>query len=428
MRAVIYNDSRGGYINNVPATFTRKDTDIGIHYANFPSVNGQCPDGPSSSGFCVPPGTAAINNYNLAANAINPVTYQGIRGELLYQFNDDWNLLITQTYQNMDSRGVFYQQPNASDGAPLNPLEVTLFNDSFNKDRFESTAWTVSGKFGPISALYTGGYLVRNVEQIGDYTNYARGFYADYYQCYGPGSGYDQTLKSTCFSPSAVWRSTERNTHFQNELRFSTPDNWRLRGIAGAYWEDNKLFDQTGWGYKTVPSMPDTLTTGCFTDIGTAPGATVVNPGVHGAPTSFYQDTMRETKQLAFFASLDFDIIPQVLTITGGTRWFRFDNSSVGSVSGSFFCFAQGPAGATGCQNDVLQPQCPEPQELRVGLQEPRQPHLARHAGRHAVLHVLAGIPSRRLQSERRDLARARTRWRRPIPGAELVPVRQTDQ
>src|SRR6202162_5478811 len=33
VRAVIYDDSRGGYIDNVPATFTRKDTDIGIPYA-----------------------------------------------------------------------------------------------------------------------------------------------------------------------------------------------------------------------------------------------------------------------------------------------------------------------------------------------------------------------------------------------------------
>ena len=80
---------------------------------------------------------------------------------------------------------MFYQQPNASDGAPLQPLEVTLFNPAYDKDRFESTAWTVNGKFGRLKAVYTGGYLVRNVEQIGDYTNYARGVYADYYQCYG---------------------------------------------------------------------------------------------------------------------------------------------------------------------------------------------------------------------------------------------------
>src|SRR5271169_6741741 len=35
VRGVIFNDSRGGYIDNVPATFTRKNTDIGIYYANY---------------------------------------------------------------------------------------------------------------------------------------------------------------------------------------------------------------------------------------------------------------------------------------------------------------------------------------------------------------------------------------------------------
>src|SRR6202040_3439928 len=82
VRAVVYNDRRGGYIDNVPATFTRRNTDIGIHYANFPAaVNGQCPDGQPNSGFCVPPGSPTLNNFNLAARAINPVTYQGIRAE-----------------------------------------------------------------------------------------------------------------------------------------------------------------------------------------------------------------------------------------------------------------------------------------------------------------------------------------------------------
>jgi outer membrane receptor protein involved in Fe transport len=354
VRAVIYNDHRGGYIDNVPATFTRKNTDIGIHYANFPAVNGVCPDGLPNNGFCVPPGSASINNDTTAARAINPVTYQGIRVEALYKFNDDWDFLLTQSYQDMNSQGVFYQQPTASDGAPLQPLQVTLFNPAFDKDKFESTAWTLNGKFGDLKAVYTGGYLVRNVNQVGDYTNYARGFYADYYQCYGAGSGDAAHPNATCFSPSATWHSVERNTHQQHEFRLSTPDDWRLRAIAGAYWEDNKLFDQTGWGYKSVPSCTSNDpagspgNAGCFTNVGTAPGATVVNPGVQGDSTSFYQDTVRETKQTAVFASVDFDIIPKVLTITGGTRYFRFANSSLGSVSGSFFCFEQG-APAAGC-------------------------------------------------------------------------------
>jgi iron complex outermembrane receptor protein len=351
-RAVIYSDRRGGYINNVPATFTRSSTDLGIHYANFP--NGCAQGGAGGAPVCQPPpGSPSINNSAFVANAINPVNYVGMRAEVLYKFNDDWDALITQSYQQMDAQGVFYQQPNSSDGSALKPLEVTLFNPSDDKDRFESTAWTLNGKFGVLKAVYTGGYLVRNVEQVGDYTNYSRGVYADYYQCYGP-SAYHPNLTSTCYSPSAYWRSVERNVHQQHELRLSTPDDWRMRGIVGAFWENNTLYDQTGWNYKTVPTCTsngaqDTPgNTGCFANVGTIPGSSVANPGVQGDNTSFYQDTQRTTKQTAFFVSFDFDLIPKVLTLTAGTRYFQFKNYSAGSVLASFGCFEGGvPVG--GC-------------------------------------------------------------------------------
>ena len=357
VRGVFYTDTRGGYINNVPGTFTRKPTDIGIGFAYYATgcsagvpVAGVCPVGATATAFGVPPGSPSLNNNAYVNNAINPVTYQGVRVELLYQFNDNWDALITQSYQDMRSQGVFYQQPFSSDGAPLQPLQVTLFNPANNRDSFESTAWTLNGKFGDIRAVYTGGYLVRHIDQVGDYTNYARGVYADYYQCYGPGSTLNATpLKSTCFSPSSTWHSVERNQHFQNELRFSTPDDWRLRGILGAFWEDNKLYDQTAWNYKNIPPCTsngaagvDPGNTGCLSNVGTIPGTTVQNPGVQGDNTSFYQDQVRDYKQLAFFGSVDFDLIPKTLTLTAGTRWFQFQNSMKGSVLSSFGCLQQG--------------------------------------------------------------------------------------
>jgi iron complex outermembrane receptor protein len=368
VRAVIYDDRRGGYIDNVPASFTRKSTDLGIHYASYATAcsngtptGGICPGGNSTAtAYGVPPGSPVVNNNSLVGRAINPVTYKGIRVEALYKFNDDWDALLTQSYQDMNSEGVFYQQPNASDGLPLAPLEVTLFNKTYDKDRFESTAWTVNGKFGDLKAVYTGGYLVRNVDQIGDYTNYSRGLYADYYQCYGPpGTGTfvnDPSLTPTCFSPSAIWHNVEHNTHQQHEFRLSTPDDWRLRAIAGVYYEDNKLYDQTGWQYKNIPPCTSSATpgtpgngnTGCLSNVGTFPGTTVQNPGVQGDNISFYQDQVRDTKQTAFFASFDFDLIPKVLTVTAGTRHFRFENSMAGSVLSSFGCFEAGlPVG--GC-------------------------------------------------------------------------------
>jgi len=366
VRAVIYNDQRGGYIDNVPGTFTRKDSDLGIYYANYATA---CKIGaPSPAGLCakvidpvtgkninkgtafaVPPNSMVANNNLIAQNNINPVTYQGIRASALFQINEDWDALISQTYQDMNAQGVFYQMPNAADGAPLGPYQVTVFSPSYDKDRFENTSWTLNGRFGDLKAVYTGGYFVRNLDQRNDYTNYARGVYADYYQCYGANNSPDG--QAHCYSPVTSWREQLRNTHQSHEIRLSSPDDWRLRGIAGAFWENVRIFDNTDWLYKTVPTCTSTLTTGCFSNVAPAPGATSNIPGTRNDNDAFFEDVQRGYKQYAFFTSWDFDIIPKVLTVTAGTRYYHFSNTQTGSVVSSFGCFAAGPgpctAGAT---------------------------------------------------------------------------------
>src|SRR6266404_3033501 len=209
VRAVIYNDSRGGYINNVPATFTRSQTDEGFY--NYSTGKPK---------RILPTDSVSINNANFVGNAINPVTYSGIRASALYKINEDWNALLTQSYQNMNAQGVFYQMPTGPEGIyfntvgepqggrPLPPLSVALFNNNFDKDKFENTSLVVDGKVGDIKLVYAGGYLVRNIEQQQDYTNYSRGVYGYYYQC----AGYSGTPGGVgkCFSPSATWQETEK--------------------------------------------------------------------------------------------------------------------------------------------------------------------------------------------------------------------------
>jgi iron complex outermembrane receptor protein len=341
IRGVIYDDHRGGYINNVPGTFTRKDTDLGIHYAGYPAAGGACPDGQPNNGYCVPPGSPSINNASLVGNAINPVTYEGIRVSALWDIHDDWNALLTQSYQSIDAQGVFYQMPNSSDGVPLPPQSVTLFNPSYNKDKFENTALTVNGRIGDLKLVYAGAYLVRNISQVQDYTNYSRGLYSDYYQCHGaePAHG----LAATCFSPSTTWNETERNTHQSHELRLSTPDDWRMRGIVGAFWEELGIDDQLNWLYKTLPACTTSVMFGCLTDVGPPPGSSVSDPAVRNDNTAFFNDVQRGYRQTAFFTSLDFDLIPKVLTFTAGTRYYRFVNTEKGAVVGSFVCYEAGP-------------------------------------------------------------------------------------
>ena len=350
VRAVIYSDRRGGYINNVPGTLTRAASDGGIHYANYPTGCGPNGGGPPCQ---VPPNSPVLNNFDQAQNAFNPVTYHGGRLSAFWKINDDWNALIAQSYQNMEADGVFYQMPLSSDGAPLAPQSVNVFNPSYNKDKFENTAWTVNGRLGVLKAVYAGSYLVRNVDTVQDYSNYARGLYADYYQCYGPNPA--QGLVSTCFSPSATWNEKLRNSHVSQEIRLSTPDEWRLRDIFGAFWENLRIDDELNWLYKTLPPCNQTAsgapstTVGCLTDIGPVPGSLVNNPApVRGDNVAFFNDVKRGYSQWALFTSLDFDIVPKVLTITGGTRYYHFNNNEVGAESGSFFCFE---AGAPPCLN-----------------------------------------------------------------------------
>jgi len=314
VRAVIYSDSRGGYIDNVPSTFTRSSIDRGI-VGYFGGV--------------VPPSTP-VTNDKISARDINPVTYKGARVGLSYEINDDWNVLLQQSYQNLEADGVFAEMPRGSDGQILPPLSVTLFSPNFNKDKFEDTAWTLNGRLGFLKAVYTGGYLIRTVDSIGDYTNYARGVYADYYQCVIPGSAQAAAIGAQCYSPVSTFKVHERNTHQSHEFRVNTPDDWRIRGIAGLYWEQFIVHDESDWFYRDPQAG--------FVPLGAVPGSTQNNPNTRDPDDAFFDDVTRGYNQKAAFGSIDFELIPKKLILTGGTRYYRMDTYETGSKNGSYGC------------------------------------------------------------------------------------------
>jgi iron complex outermembrane receptor protein len=332
VRGVIYDDNQGGYINNIPATFTRQPSDYSIQYY----YGGVVPSGAHS--------VTSINNGAYVGDGVNTVTYQGIRLELLYKINDNWDALLSQSYQDMKSNGVFYEMPHSSSvnpalQQPLPDLSVESFTPSWNHDQFESTSLTINGHVGDLKLVYTGGYLVRNVEQQQDYTGYSRGANAAYYQCmpYLLGSGMPSS-DASCGTPAVYWQDTVKNTHDSQEFRISTPDDWRLRAIGGVFWEEYVIHDNTDWFYKAVPSCSASVTANCLTNVGPPASADANNPSIRPDNESYFDDITRGYRQKAIFGSVDFDIIPKTLTVTLGTRYYSINTTENGYSASSFGC------------------------------------------------------------------------------------------
>jgi iron complex outermembrane recepter protein len=330
LRGVIFSERRGGYIDNVPAT-------IGYQPIT-PSVNG----GPTA------------NNAFLVETNTNPVDYQGVRLSALWKINDNWDALLQQNYQNMEADGYFYAYPNSVVGTPLDHYQITAFTPAYSKDRYESTALTVNGKLSDLlSLVYAGSYMVRHIEGQQDYSNYMRSFTGNYYACIGTGASYfNPTAKKfpgpfpglagtplQCSSPVGNWHDSVRNTHLSQELRLATNADYRLRGLAGFYFEKFVIFDNMNFNYLGLPQCdPTNLAAAqaggpsCLSAVGPVPGSHAIDPALReNSNTAFGEDDQRGYKQRAFFTSIDFDLIPKVLTITGGVRFYHYDEFETGS-------------------------------------------------------------------------------------------------
>jgi outer membrane receptor protein involved in Fe transport len=350
VRAVVFSDHRGGYISNVPGTI------------QVPAIQ--------TPAAAYPPGNPIATNAGIVGNNLNTVDYGGARLSALFQINDDWNILLQQNYQNFKADGYFAEEPVAPDGAALARNQTSAFAPAFDKDHYESTSWTLNGKtgdIGPIGALrlvYTGSYLVRHIDQQADYSNYLTSKHGSYYACSGAGAGYAyfrSKKPTTCYAPVGSWRDQVENDHQSHEFRVQSSDDNRLRAQVGAYWEKFNIDDVMNFNYLPIPQCtPANLAISqaggpdCVEAVGPVPGFPASDPSLRtGTNTAFGEDVTRGYKQLAFFGSFDFDLIPKVLTATYGIRHFKYDEYEEGSeyysATSSILNVANGtPYGAKG--------------------------------------------------------------------------------
>jgi outer membrane receptor protein involved in Fe transport len=314
VRVAAYNDNQGGWIDNI---------------LNVPGQGGYIGsavviDRISGGVLTDPENTPVVSPQNdaLVEDDANDATYSGARFGLAYEFNDEWDLLVQHTQQQLSTEGVFAYDPNLAGETSTN-----RFVPDRNEDTFGLTTWTLTGRLDQLELVYTGGFLDRDIDSLVDYTGYTNGgLFAAYYVCnhYEAATPADEM----CLDPTKFYSEDTSTSRVTHEFRINTDaDNvWRL--TAGVFYDSQDL--------STIGRFKIGNTDlGFFDNLArTTVGTEGINSdgGPFESEVSFINDVTHIIDQIAVFGQAEYDLSDD-LTVSLGARWYQIDDEYKGSTS-----------------------------------------------------------------------------------------------
>jgi len=268
-----------------------------------------------------PTSGVTIDNANRVEKNFNDADTVGVRGALRFDINDSWTITPSLVAQKMKAHGSTGVDPNVGNPAfgydpSTAELAVKHFYPESSDDRWHQAALTVEGKIGNFDLTYVFSHMKRDVDSEADYADY--GFWYDSLAGYG---AYFYDDNGDLINPSQYIQASDGYKRTSHELRISSPQDNRFRMVAGLFWQQQShdIFQR----YKV-----DDLATSIE---------------VNGwADTIWLTAQQRKDRDKAVFGELAFDLTDS-LTLTGGMRFFRNDNSLKG-----FFGYGDGFSGSTG--------------------------------------------------------------------------------
>ena len=186
-----------------------------------------------------------------------------------------------------------------------------------------------------LDVIYNGAYTERETEQRIDYSDYLfAGQYLPYYICDGsvsyPG---DAAPSGTCQAPNLYVTSDSNLQVFTQELRLSTPEENRFRVTAGGFYSDLVLKERNDYTY---PGSELAQPFGGFAPNFPFPGAYASDAGPFPYGVIFRNDVKRTDQQFGIFGEATFDLVPDLLSITGGARYYNVEVDFEGTANSSF--------------------------------------------------------------------------------------------
>ena len=328
-RIVVYSDSQGGWVDNVPATFTPSGEVV--------DRNNVAGYGPLLTGA---DSVVSARNDGLVQDDWNEASYRGGRFSLAWAVNANWDALIQHSAQTLEGEGSFVvdtslEQDNAS----------ARFSPEYNRDSFGLTTWTLNGRIGQLDMVYAGGTLSRDVDSIIDYTHYNNGGgYITYYLC--SGNVYDAADVNNCYDPTKQYTEDTRNARTTHEFRITTDAGKRIRLLGGLYLNDMETNHIGDFQYAAAnPAFAEHISSYYNDNSGdgfllgniAVPTDGVNTSGPRAPFTVFFNDFTRTEEELAFFGEVGMDLSDS-LSASVSARHYNFVSQLMGAANFAFGC------------------------------------------------------------------------------------------
>ncbi|MEO5628780.1 MAG: TonB-dependent receptor [Thermomonas sp.] len=261
------------------------------------------------------------DNADRVEKDYNDADTAGIRASARFDINDRWTItpqLIAQKQRAYGSTGFDPNLGSAAAGYDPSTAELAVkhFYPESSDDRWHQAALTVEGKIGNFDLTYVFSNLKRDVDSESDYSDY--GFWYDTLAGYG---AYFYDDNGALINPAQYIQAVDGYKRTSHELRVSSPQDRRLRMVAGLFWQEQShdIFQR----YKVDGLTSDFEVPG-YSD------------------TIWLTAQQRKDRDQAVFGELAFDLTDS-LTLTGGMRWFKARNSLKG-----FFGYSENFSSGTG--------------------------------------------------------------------------------
>ncbi len=313
-----------------------------------------------------------VNNAAYAKKNYNTMDTAGARAALRIELNDNWTITPSVQTQKQDQKGswgddlgrcasVQYDSVAESNfigrcpNGVTNPAmaargagtqNVSHFVKEFTNDKWYQAGLTIEGKISNFDLTYSGNYLNRDVDGSFDYSDYSYWYDTLYTTGYFTGLFIDNNGNRV--NPDASFTNNDHYTKVSHELRISSPQDNRVRGLLGLFWQHqyHDFYQQFG----NIAGLGDVMLMNGTTNIVNG------NPDVaQQFPGVVYLNSMdRHDRDKAIFGQLAFDITDS-LELTVGARFFE-PEVTVKGFFGFGLGFLQDHAPGTDLPDEVDEP------------------------------------------------------------------------